>query len=252
MSRRDDVSELYRPSKSLERACIILFCVNVLISVVSIYVPNAISIITIILVIISFFYMALSLIDDGVLWFRAESARRKNSLQVAYSVRLDKYETDGYYNNKINDPELSYAANQFESIFYTKTISEKMMVLALGKILVVLLILFVSCRLISNNHILLIISQTAFSSVVIEESVRCIVFALRIRKLYDEAYHEFVTVGITGVPQRVWVKYFCIEYECIKAHYRVRLDSSLFNKLNTRLAGEWEDLSAQIKTSGKQ
>lgn len=247
MSRRDDINALYQPSRTLEKACKVLFCANTIISVIAVYAESVISFITIVLVVIAFLYMILSLVDDGVLWFRAERARRKNSFQVAFKVKLDKYETAEYYNNDVKDPELSYAANQFESILFTKEISERMILMAVVKILVALTILIISCRFIPNDHILLIVSQTVFSTVVIEDSVRLIIFTYRIKALYDDAYHEFITVGISSLSQRVWVKFFCVEYESIKAHYRVRLSNALFIKLNPILSDEWKTLSEQIK-----
>lgn len=247
MSRRDDINILYRPSKTLEKVCTGLFCADIVVSLIAVYAENVISYLTIALVVIAFLYMALSLIDDGVLWFRAESARRKNSFQTAFNVRLGKYETQGYYNNDVKNPELSYATNQFESIFFTKEISERMLLGAVVKLLLALAILIVSCRLIPNDDILLIVAQTAFSAVVIEDAIRLIIFTQRIKTLYAEAYHEFITVGIKDRSQIVWLKFFCVEYESIKAHYRIRLSESLFNKLNPKLSEEWKSLLGQIK-----
>ena len=103
---------------------------------------------------------------------------------------------------------------------------------AVVKLLLALAILIVSCRLIPNDDILLIVAQTAFSAVVIEDAIRLIIFTQRIKTLYAEAYHEFITVGIKDGAQVVWLKFFCVEYESIKAHYRIRLSEPLFNKLN--------------------
>ena len=76
-----------------------------------------------------------------------------------------------------------------------------------------------------------------------------IIFTQRIKTLYEEGYHELITVGISTTAQRVWLKFFCVEYESIKAHYRIRLSESLFNKLNPQLSETWEKLSSQIKIS---
>ena len=110
-------------------------------------------------------------------------------------------------------------------------------------------ILIISCRFIANDDILLVIAQTVFSAVVIEDAIRLIIFTQRIKTLYEEGYHELITVGISTTAQRVWLKFFCVEYESIKAHYRIRLSESLFNKLNPQLSETWEKLSSQIKIS---
>lgn len=77
-----------------------------------------------------------------------------------------------------------------------------------------------------------------------------------INKLYQPSkalekvcYALFTAVGISTTAQRVWLKFFCVEYESIKAHYRIRLSESLFNKLNPQLSETWEKLSSQIKIS---
>ena len=120
MSRRDDINKLYQPSKALEKVCYALFTADIAISLIAACVGGSvISYLTVALVIIAFLYMAISIIDDGIMWFQAESARRKNSIQVAYDVRLDEYETEKYYNNNVGDPDISYATNLFESAFFT-------------------------------------------------------------------------------------------------------------------------------------
>lgn len=169
---------------------------------------------------------------------------------MAYDVRLDEYETEKYYNNNnVGDPDISYATNLFESAFFTKEISEKMLLGAVAKLIIAVVVLIISCRFIANDDILLVIAQTVFSAVVIEDAIRLIIFTQRIKTLYEEGYHELITVGISTTAQRVWLKFFCVEYESIKAHYRIRLSESLFNKLNPQLSETWEKLSSQIKIS---
>ena len=133
--------------------------------------------------------------------------------------------------------------------FFTKEISRKMLIGAVAKLLIAVVVLIITCRFITNDDVLLVIAQTVFSAVVIEDAIRLIIFTQRIKTLYEEAYHELITVGISTTAQRVWLKYFCVEYESIKAHYRIRLSESLFNKLNPQLSEKWEKLSSQIKVS---
>lgn len=249
MSKRDDINELYRPSKYLEKVCIVLFWSNVLLSVWATIDAGFIhGILSILLVIIAFLYMIITVLDDGLFWYRAERERRKNALQDAFGIPLSEYKTDEYYNNEIKDSELSYAANLFESCYFTKEISRKMLLASIIKSLVSIIVLFVACRFISNDDILLIIAQTIFSASVMEETVRLNIFVYRISALFDNVFHEFVTVGITKKDQRAWLRWFCVEYECIKAHYRIRLDESIFNKINPSISKKWEIISSQIKT----
>lgn len=252
MSKRDDINELYRPSKNLEQVCLVLYIADVVLSVLLVVLSNSChSILTILLVIIAFLYMMLSVIDDGILWYRAERARRKNGIQEAYSISLSEYSTEGYYNNDINDPELSYAANLFESCFFTREISKKMLFPSVIKSLLSFIVLMVACRFVSNDDIFLIIAQTVFSATLVEETIRLIIYVYRISALYDDVYREFVTIGITKKDQRTWLRWFCVEYESIKAHYRIRLDEFIFKKYNSILSNKWDNISSQIKTRTK-
>ena len=180
MSERDDINKLYQTSKVLEKVRYAFFATDIVVSLIAACVGgNVISYLTLALVIIAFLYMAISIIDDGILWFQAESARRKNSIQVAYHVKLDEYETKKYYNNKVRDPDISYATNLFESAFFTKEISEKMLLVTVIKLIVAVVVLIITCRFVANNNILLIVAQTAFSAVVIEGAIRFILFTQR-------------------------------------------------------------------------
>ena len=252
MSRRDDINNLYRPSKILERVCLVLFVADVALSFfMVVFSDSCRSVLTVFLVVIAFLYMVLSVIDDGVLWYRAESARRKNGIQEAFSISLSEYSTEGYYNNDINDPELSYAANLFESCFFTREISRKMLLVSIIKSLLAIVVLILACRFVLNDDIFLVIAQTVFSATLVEETIRLVIYVYRICALYDYAYHEFVTVGITRNDQRVSLRWFCLEYESVKAHYRVRLDEYIFKKYNLYLSHKWDSISSQIKTRSK-
>ena len=251
MSKRDDISKLYKPSKLLERICMSLFWANIVVSVINVFVSKLSSYCTILLIVFALLYMLLSVIDDGCFWFIAERERRKNAIQKAYDVALSEHDTEGYYNNSIKDHELSYAANIFESLFFTKEISKRMVFKSCVKSFLAIVVLIVACRFVENDEILLIISQTAFSTTLIEETIRLILFLQRIRALYDDAYCQFVANGINKKTQRVWLRWFCVEYESIKAHYRIRLSESIFNKMNPELSKQWECISKQIKTKAK-
>lgn len=249
MSRRDDVTKLYQPTKAIERVCLGLFGANIILSLISIINVVATKYIVAFLVVIAFLYMALTVLNDGVLWYTAENARRKNNIQEAFKVKLASLETDGYYNNSFSDPEAAYFVNTFESAFFTKEIGEKMLWKAYFKIFVAIVVVFISCRLVPNDNILLIIAQTAFSALVIENAIALILFEQRIKKLYDLAYHELITIGISTNEQKVCLRYFCVEYESIKAHYKIRLDERLFKKMNNELSEDWNKLLKEIKFS---
>ena len=65
-------------------------------------------------------------------------------------------------------------------------------------------------------------------------------------KLYDEAYSTLVTIGVKDEKQMVWLLAYAVEYEAIKAHYKVRLDSTIFNTYNNELSQKWDAIQQKI------
>ena len=114
------------------------------------------------------------------------------------------------------------------------------------KALVSVVVLFATGWLVSNGDILLIISQAVFSAYVVENTVLLTMYKAKMDNLYDEAYSSFVTVGIKNKKQKVWLLSYAVEYEAIKAHYKVRLDSAIFNKYNDELSKKWDRLQKKI------
>lgn len=65
-------------------------------------------------------------------------------------------------------------------------------------------------------------------------------------KLYDEAFTELVTLGRESKKSEIWMLSYVVEYEAVKAHYKIRLDSTLFNKYNPELSKKWEAIETKI------
>lgn len=247
MSRRDDVNKLYLSSQRLGEVCRILFWVNCILSAVSLFVSGLfLDILFVLQIAAAMAFVVISLIDDGLFWYNAESERRKNSIQNAFGIKFSNLETDGYYNNSISPSILKYALNTFESNFFSKFIASKMLIKSTIKSLAATILLISIGWIISDGSILLVISQTVFSAYILEDTVLLALFAERLDKLYDMAYSEFITIGIHRKQQMVLLLRYCVEYESIKAHYKVRLDSKVFAKYNLDLSEKWEKIVSDV------
>lgn len=248
MSARDDINSLYNASNNYATLNSYLFIANLIASIVSIFLMGtAQEVLLCIQIIFAVVYIMVELIDDGILWFRAERARRKNSMQNAFATRFSELDTDGYYNNSLNPSLMKYALNQFESNFFTKNISEKMLAKSILKSVLAVIVLIIAARYVHNGDIILVITQTVFSATVVEDTVRLVIYVFRMKKIYDEAYTEFITVGITRESQKVWLLSYSTEYEAIKSYYKIRLDSKIFRKMNPELSVQWESLKESIQ-----
>lgn len=247
MSKRDDVDLLYSRSKTMAALCKYLFWGNCIIALTATICSGQLNaVLTYIQIIGALLYLILKSLDDGLFWYHAEMARRKNSIQVAFNVSLSELETEGYYNNHVEPSVVKYALNTFEGNYFSKFIAGKMLGKSAFMSLVSIIVLIVTGWFISSGDILLAMTQAIFSAYVIEDTLMLTIYKLKMDKLYDEAYSTLVTIGVKDEKQMVWLLAYAVEYEAIKAHYKVRLDSTIFNTYNDELSQKWDAIQQKI------
>lgn len=172
MSRRDDVSKLYKIPNNLDTIEKVLFFIDLIAAVVALSSnPKVMSFAIVVQIVAAVFYFIISVIDDGYFWYEAEKARRKNSIENGYGTRLSELETDEYYNNQSKESLEKYALNALESNLFSKEIAGKMILMSCIKSAGAVAILMVACRLMTDSELLLIIAQTAFSSYILLDTV---------------------------------------------------------------------------------
>ena len=87
----NDLNVLYVPSQKLEVFCKIIFWINCILTVVNMCLSGLLlKISTVLQIALAITFFAVSLIDDGLYWYNAESERRKNSLQTAFGIRFSE------------------------------------------------------------------------------------------------------------------------------------------------------------------
>ncbi len=242
----DEISKLYKISQKFDKVKRICFCVNLAFGIGSFFLENSFLRITqITQIVLAFLFVIIDLLNDGVLWYNAENSRRKNAIDNAYQTNLTQYKTSGYYNNELPPSYFKYTINIFESNYFSLNVAKAMLPRVIAKVVFSLIILIVSgiCLV---TPIVLIVAETIFSSCVVIESIELIIYEIRMKHLFDSAYTQLVINGITG-DQLPWCIYYTLEYESVKAHYKVRLDSNLFEKMNHDLTKKWEELEKLIK-----
>lgn len=242
MSRRDDVMGLYRPSEILEKIEKVFFCLDIVAALVALVSNETISSIAIVVqIVVALLYFVSNTIDDGCFWYEAEKQRRKNGIQNGLGMRLSEYDTEEYYNNNLPHSLEKYGMNILESNYFSKIIAGKMLLkvgaYALGSVVA----LVIACRFVSDWNVLLLIAQTTFSSYVLVDFVMLLLYKIRLEALYSEAYNVFVLGSRTHINQ-AWIISYVVEYEAIKAHYKIRLDQKIFNKMNGELSAKWQDI----------
>lgn len=249
-TRRDDVNRKYVVSKNIGKITSVIFYINFATALVTLILPNNIQEIALMFqVIMAISSVALSVIDDGIYWYAAERARRRNNIQTAFGIILDEAQTVGYYNNSLEPSIEKYALNAFESLHHSRGVAGKMMRTSILKSAIALLILLIACRYIVDGNVVLAITQTVFSSCVVAETIMLLIYRNRLDSLYNEFYTQFITLGVGVDKQKPILLAATVEYEAIKAHYKVRLNSSIHSKYNSELSAEWDKIIHEIATN---
>lgn len=219
MSKRDDINELYVSSQKLGEFCKIVFWFNCALAIANLFLSGLLlETLTAFQIILSMAFVAVSLIDDGLYWYSAESERRKNNFQTAFGIKFSELETEEYYNNNLSPSVLKYAVNTFESNYFSKFIASKMLFKSAIKSLVAVIVLISAGWLIADKSILLVISQAIFSAYIVEDTFLLAIYTNRLNKLYDSIYSMLVTDGIHKSQQIPILLLYSVEYESVKAH----------------------------------
>lgn len=201
-----------------------LFWINIVSSIIT-YIINEDSTVKSLLMIIqisvSILYVILNLVDNNFFWYNAEKGRRLTFIEDGFGIDISEYKTKDYYNNRFPDNMVKLSINAFESIMFSK-ITAGRMVWKQGVKCGIALFAFLCTILINKDYdLILIISQTVFSAYYIEEFVTLLVYKSRLEVLYNFFYNEFITTGIKSENQKILLLANTIEYETIKAHYKV-------------------------------
>ena len=247
MSSRDDVNNLYKIPNILNGIEVGLFIIDFIAAVIALSGnQQVVSVAIIIQIVASLFYFIISVIDDGYFWYEAEKARRINSIENGLGIRLSELETEGYYNNQIKESIEKYALNVLESNYFSKFISGKMFLISSVKSAIAVVVLVVSCRFMTDSSFLLIIAQTTLSSYVLLDTVMLIIYKVRMDNLYKDGYKLLISpkLGIGGKKKTACILAYVVEYESIKAHYKIRLSEKKYNKYNDKLSDQWKHIQS--------
>ena len=237
MSRRDDVNQLYKYSNYLARFESVLFWLDIIAGVIAVFGNVQVSAFAIMIqIVVAVLYFVSNAADDGYFWYRAEKVRRKNNIENGLGTRLSEFETEEYYNNQIK----KYALNSLESNYFSKNIAGKMILGSCIKSVFAIIVLIIACRFVQDSELLLIVAQTALSSYVLLDTVMLIFYKVRLDSLFDEGYAIMISQRIKGKGKNASLLAYSVEYEAIKAHYKIRLDEKSFKNENQRLSAEWE------------
>jgi len=190
-------------------------------------------------------HVVLGLVNDCTLWFDAESTNRKHLLENAFGVDITNTRSDGYYNNRFAESFERYITNTFESTFFSMKISEAMIPVSTLKSIIASLLLVLLLVFQPTGVSLSDVAQTVFSAHLLEDTVSLWAFHSKVKAVFQGFYERLVSTGANKRDTLLLVAN-AQEYECIKAHFKVRLDSKIFDKMNGVLSQQWIDIERRV------
>lgn len=192
--------------------------------------------------IISFFVIILSALCS---YFHivSEDERKRVAVDNAYNMNYGESESVDYYTNENVKRGLErFSINIFESCFFTNKIAGVMLAHLLAKSLL-LLIPFAIAIFLADSKMIVLIANLAIVSLILADCVKVIVLFLRTKEILTR-FRTFYgsRKSMNQYARNSQMLLLIIEYESALSWSHILLDEDVYNKLNTKLSKEWEDM----------
>jgi hypothetical protein len=252
MSRSDPVrNKFYVPLERADWASDMLFYVGAALSIAVLFVEKAAHPVLYNVVMIVFAVSVVALFGVGLVtrvYFgpRATDQRTRDFLSSAYGVKLNYVVTDGYYNNTLHEPTERLAAQVLENTHFSKAIAQEMAKTERIKfgVYVVLWLICLLVRQVSLDFILAA-SQAVLSEQMISKWVRLEWLRSRCEHIYNDVYALFQLRSSDNMfDARVFEAF--VTYESVKANAATTLSGKIFEKKNSDLSSEWNEIKSAL------
>ncbi len=240
---RNDVSNSFKICNILNYILSILYIFSIVLSILLFLNFN--DIICDILIIIYLFHFIGSILNNIFLIDIAENENRKANISNAFNVNLSDKKTKGYYNNDENYSMKKLFVNSLESIYFTRNILNKNIIRQTIFTFIELVVWISIILLIKDRNFLLLITQTIFSTEIIESYIKYVYYDIKVNRLFNDMFILLVNEKYSQEKEPLLLNY-CLEYECIKSSSKIMLNSKTFHKYNDDLASEWSKIKRII------
>ena len=251
--RVDTVEKFYYPVYIFEKITKISFWISFVLSFAilfqKIFPANLHNVIIISYLLLVITQITLSFVVDYLLLPRAERERRKQFLTDSLNVPLTTEVTKNYYNNIFKPSIIRLGANTFENSLFSKEISKDMLNNERIKVLVYILVwlTFLIIRK-TDLQVIVIISQTLFSSELLFNWLRLEIFHKNVETIYDNLYYLFLSIIKDDYEElQSFIIKELLAYESTKSLTRVKLSSKIFKKKNASLIQEWKSIREKLQ-----
>ncbi|KAG4099414.1 hypothetical protein H8356DRAFT_1667118 [Neocallimastix lanati (nom. inval.)] len=239
----DEVNKLYNRVNISEKIANGVFFINLIVSAITIFEFKYQDLFFIINIIFSITYVVLSNVIDIYFKNRAENERRKSFIKESFNVNLTKRKTYKYYNNDEQESLRKMGVNCFENLFFTKYIAKKMLITESIKVFIIVLLYIILLIQVENLELLVLITQTVFSSEYFFKYIKFLYFKVHVTRIYQKLFDIFVTTHTEDDKvTRIKILDAAMDYECLKFYCKISLSSRIYNKYNNKLNKEWDEL----------
>jgi hypothetical protein len=243
----------YKNAKSFHSINNYLLYISFLMSIIIIFIDNhiikvltpekLISTLNSILSIIAILYFVFDIVQNYI-FQRAEQHRRADFVDNSLGTTLADKNSTGYYSNEsIYKGLYKMGINCFEDSFFSMKISSKMINIELIKSFFITLA-FLSLAFFTNLKLLNAIIQLTLPFVILQRTIRLILFNIRIKELYNDFKIAF---ELKPSERDQHLLYFVLRYETIISWGSILLSTKIFNKLNKELTAEWSKIKIRYE-----
>ena len=249
--RRDDVNKLYLIHNALNTSTNIIFYVNIIITFALLFefeYKKCVIMANIILIII---YALLTILNEMYFTNLAENERRKSLIRESFDIPITLKKTNKYYNNNESPSIEKLGLNSYESVFFTRKNVDKMLPENAIKIFFLIISYIIFMIQLKNMDILLVITQTIFSSECLFYCIKLIYYKIHLEKLEEKFQNIFFIINKNEKNRNTLIFDSVLEYECLKSYCQISISSKLFFKYNDKWSNEWNNIVKQIENDRK-
>ena len=249
-NRKDEVSKLYSITNNVNNVANIVFILNIMCTFILAIDFKYRNMVVILSIILTISYVVIININGMYFNNLAEKERRKSLLKESFNIPITLKETKKYYNNKATPSIKKLGLNSYESVFFTMNVVNNMILKDLVKMVLLVVAYIIFMIQLDNLDILLIITQTLFSSEFIFYFIKLIYYKFQLEKISNE-FHDIFFIIKDVKNKNILILNSVMEYECLKNYCEILTSSKIFFKNNDKWSKEWKDILNKIMKEGK-
>lgn len=198
----------------------------------------------VLLSIIAVIYFVVTLILNH-LFYKAENNRYTDFIDNSLGTKLLEKNSINYFtNHSIEFGIKKLGVNCFESSYFSKRISSKMLPKLIFQTSLVLILFLISSFYLSKNHFAIIL-QIALPISIITELIKIIYFNSYVTEVFENFKKIFSCIDHKNVENQILIN--VLNYEKTLSYFCVNLDSKIYSEMNGKLSKDWFEIKERYE-----